>query len=151
PSAPVADQSIGMAYHMVPTIRSVDEEGPAAAAGIAAGETITRLELTKVSGSAPDGGSEEPIVIDVDETNWAHAFWQMQEFPARQVQLTVQAAGSDEKRTLEITPQAAADWYLPTTRGIQLFPLASTRKAETIPAAFAMGWDYTKSSMMDIY
>src|SRR5690606_19484644 len=33
----------------------------------------------------------------------------------------------------------------------QLFPLASVRKADTVPAALAMGWEYTKSSMMDIY
>jgi regulator of sigma E protease len=151
PNTPVSIPAIGIAYHMVPTILSVDEEGPAAEAGIRSDESITRVELIKSPSGPPDGGKDEPIVIEVGETNWAHAFWLMQEFPARQVKVTVQAAGSDEKRTLAITPQPAADWYLPTTRGIQLFPLASTRKAETVPAALAMGWDYTKSSITDIY
>jgi regulator of sigma E protease len=150
-NTPVSVPAIGIAYHMVPTILSVDEEGPAAKAGIRPDESITRLELIKTPGSPPDGGKDEPIVVEVGETNWAHAFWLMQEFPARQVKLTVQAAGSDQKRTLEIHPQAAEDWYLPTTRGIQLLSLASTRKAETVPAALAMGWDYTRSSITDIY
>src|SRR5690606_23953332 len=150
-NTPVSVPAIGIAYHMVPTILSVDEEGPAAKAGIRPDESITRLELIKTPGSPPDGGKDEPIVVEVGETNWAHAFWLMQELPARQVKLTVQAAGSDQKRTLEINPQAAEDWYLPTTRGIQLLSLASTRKAETVPAALAMGWDYTRSSITDIY
>ena len=150
-NSPVSVPSIGIAYHMVPTVLSVAEGGPAAAAGIKPSETFTKLELIKPEGGPADGGPDEPIVVAVGETNWAHAFWQMQQFPDRQVKLTVQAAGSDARRTIDVTPQPARDWYLPTTRGIQLLPLASTRQADTLPDAFAMGWDHTKSSMTDIY
>lgn len=150
-NTPVSVPSIGIAYHMVPTVLSVDEGGPAAEAGIKPSETITRMQLIKPQGSPADGASDDLISLDIGETNWAHAFWQMQQFPGRQVKLTLQAAGSDETRTVDITPSDADDWYLPTTRGIQLFALSSVRKADSIPAAFAMGWDYTRSSMTDIY
>lgn len=148
---PVSVPSIGIAYHMVPTVLSVEADGPAATAGIKPSETITKLELIHPAGAPPDGAGNETIAIPIGETNWAHAFWQMQQLPARQVMLTVQEAGTSQSRTVEVVTQPASDWFLPTTRGIQLFALASTRKADTVPAAFSMGWQHTKSSMMDIY
>jgi regulator of sigma E protease len=67
------------------------------------------------------------------------------------VTLTVQAAGSDEQRTVSVAPRPADDWYLPTTRGIQLRGLSVTRKADNVASALAMGWSHTKTSMMTIY
>jgi regulator of sigma E protease len=143
--------SIGIAYHMVPTVLSVEEGGPAAQAGIRTSEVITRLQLIRPEGAAPDGDASDVIDIAVGETNWAHAFWKMQQFPQRDVKLTMQEAGSDQKRTVEITPVAADDWFSPSPRGIQLFALSTVRKADTVPAALAMGWEYTRNSVTDIY
>ena len=150
-NTPISVPSIGIAYHMVPTVLSVEEGGPAAEAGIKPSETITKLELIREKSHPQDGAGDDVLAIDVGETNWAHAFWQMQRLPARQVRLTVQSAGSEERREVDLIPQPAEEWFLPTTRGIQLLPLSVTRKAETATAALAMGWNHTQSSMMDIY
>ena len=148
---PVSVPSIGIAYHMVPTVLLVEEDGPAGKAGIQPSEMITKMELSLPSSDAPDGYPDDVISIDIAETNWAHAFWMMQSYPDRNVKLTVQAAGSEDQRTVSIDPRPADDWYLPTTRGMQLHGLSVTRKADDVTSALAMGWSHTKTSMMTIY
>ena len=148
---PVSVPSIGIAYHMVPTVLSVEEGGPADEAGIQPNEVITKLELVRSENDEPDGYADDVLEIEVGETNWAHAFWLMQTLPARSVKVTVQAAGSDDQRTVSIAPRPAEDWNLPTTRGMQLLGLSVVRKADNVTSALAMGWSHTKGSMMNIY
>ncbi len=148
---PLAIPAIGLAYHVQSTVLAVDEGGPADQAGIRPLDAITRLELILPEDAQPDGIDESDISIDIGETNLAYAFWQMQQFPNRQVRLTVQSAGSDQTQTVEITPRDAEDWFLPTARGMRFFSLSQPRKAETAAQAFQMGWDHTRSSIVNIY
>jgi regulator of sigma E protease len=148
---PLAASSIGIAYHVRPVVLVVEDGGPAAAAGILQNESITRLELVRPANAPPDGLTAETITIEVGENNWAYAFWQMQQFPARQVRLTVQSAGSSDFRTVDIAPAEAADWYLPSTRGLLLVGDSIPRKANSLGQAISMGWQHTRSSIIDIY
>ncbi len=148
---PLAIPSIGLAYHVQSTVLAVDEAGPADRAGIRPLDAITKLELILPEDAVPDGIGESDISIDIGDTNLAFAFWQMQQFPNRQVRLTVQSAGSDKTRTIDIIPAEADDWFLPTARGIRFFAQSQPRKAETAAQAFSMGWDHTRSSIVNIY
>ncbi len=170
-NSPIAISSIGVAYHLQPSVLAVDpatmptasdevaatEGDDAAESDVAPTEDIqqfdelTKLELILPEGAEPDGLKDTTFAIEIGETNLAYAFWQMQQFPGRTVRLTVQTPGSEQTRTVDIAASLADDWFLPTSRGIQLYGLSSPRKAETFSQAFTMGWDYTRTSIIDIY
>lgn len=176
-NSPIAISSIGVAYHLQPVVLTVNNSltpqtstaGQERAEEDVMGETddveveeapvkeiqhpdeITKLELILPEGADPDGIEDTVIAIDVGETNLAYAFWQMQQLPGRDVRLTVQTPGSDDTRTVDVTTQLADDWFLPTTRGVRLYPVSVPRRAETFSQAFMMGWHHTRTSIIDIY
>lgn len=150
--SPVSIPSIGVAYHLVPTVLTVVEGSPAAAGKVNPNDTIVRMELVPVSGAAKDGMKDGIQTIQIGEKNWAHAFWMLQEYGrTRTVKLTVKPASSDPERVVELTPVPSKDWFLPSTRGLYLSVLETTRKADSISGAIAMGARYTLNSMEDIY
>ena len=148
---PLAVSAIGVAYHVQSTVLAVDEGGPADSAGIEPLDAITRMELIPPQAKAGDGVDEPDISIEIGENNLAYAFWQMQQFPARKVRITVQSGHADQTRTVDIDPTQTEDWFLPTTRGMRFFAQAQPRKAETAAQAFHMGWYHTRSSIVNIY
>ncbi|MBX3437395.1 MAG: site-2 protease family protein [Planctomycetaceae bacterium] len=147
---PLAIPAIGIAYHVQATVLTPEDGGPAQAAGIKAYDAITKLVLQRSEGAASDG-IDQDISIDIGEKNLAYAFWQMQQFPDRLVQLTVQSRDSDESRVVDLTPVAATDWFLPTARGVRFLPLSQPQRAENVADAFNMGWHQTRSSIANIY
>lgn len=149
-NTPLAIPAIGLAYRVQTTVLAVEEGGPADAAGIKPLDAITKLELVQPPGGEPDGLAEV-VSIEIGDQNMAYAFWQMQQLPARQVRLTIESSESEETRTVDLVTKWADDWYLPTTRGIQFFALSQPRQAESTSEAFAMGWHYTRSSILNIY
>ncbi|MCA9073637.1 MAG: site-2 protease family protein [Planctomycetaceae bacterium] len=174
--SPIAISSIGVAYHLQPVVLAVadslaeqsseqpleptdqaeSEEGSDADAaestrGIQRSDELTKLELILPEGAEPDGIKDKAIAIEIGETNLAYAFWQMQQLPNRDVRLTVQTPGSDVTRTIDLETQQAEDWFLPTARGLRLFPISVPRRAETFSQAFMMGWHHTRTSIIDIY
>jgi len=150
PQSPLAIPAIGVAYHVQPKVLAVDEGGPADAAGIRPYETLTRIELLQPPKTETDG-LDKDLSIDIGETNLAYAFWQIQQFPARKVRLTVQSADSETRRTIDIVPTDADDWFLPTTRGIRFFTVSQPRQAQNAAAALGMAWHHTRNSILDIY
>ncbi|MCA9027724.1 MAG: site-2 protease family protein [Planctomycetaceae bacterium] len=173
-NSPIAISSIGVAYHLQPAVLTIDQSatpevnaetptsegdtneetlspGDVASRKIQPTDEITKLELILPEGAKSDGVKDATISIEIGETNLAFAFWQMQQFPSRKVRLTVQTPGEAQTRTVEIDTPLADDWFLPTTRGIRFFGLSRPRKAETFSQAFTMGWQHTRTSIVDIY
>lgn len=149
--SPISIPSIGVAYHLVPTVFEVREGSPAAAAGIQPRDSITKIEFTRMSGVAKDALDVYPHAFIVGEKNWAYAFWTMQELGrSGPIKLTVKPAASTE-RVVELTPAAIESWYVPTTRGLILSILQTKRQAKNFPEAVGMGMRYTANSMEDIY
>ncbi|WP_437223245.1 RIP metalloprotease RseP [Planctomicrobium sp. SH661] len=150
--SPISVPSIGVAYHLVPTVFEVREGSPAAEAGIKPRDTVVRLELTKLTGTAKDALDDYPNSFVIGDKNWAHAFWMMQELGRKgPVKLTFKPAAADKEQTVEVTPAPVPDWYLPTTRGLILSVLQTKRQAKNFPDAVGMGVRYTINSMEDIY
>ncbi len=143
--------SVGVAYRIVPTVLSVVPGGPAEQAGIKENDLITQMALIRPEGSPPDGLPKMEELIDIGELNWAYAFWQMQQFPGRQVRLTVRDLQTDETRQVDVLPQPTEDWFSPGTRGLRFYVLSSPRKADSIGAALALGWEHTRNSLTDVY
>lgn len=150
PNSPLAIPAIGVAYYVQPKVLATEEGGPADAAGIQPYDAITKIELLQ-PGEADADLVAKDISIDIGETNLAYAFWQIQQFPARKVRVTVQSADSEKTRTVEVEPVEASDWFLPDTRGIVLLPETQHRQAPSAVAAVEMAWHHTRNSILDIY
>ncbi|WP_437203618.1 RIP metalloprotease RseP [Planctomicrobium sp. SH664] len=153
--SPISVPSLGLAYHLIPHIFSVEPGGPAATQGIQARDTIVSLKLQLSEGAKKDSiNDNKDLTFDLTKKkhNWAHALWTLQEqCRTRKVQMTVKSATNSQERTVDLTPQAAEDWFLPTDRGLVFLRLETKRQAASLPEAFSMGAHSTISSMEDIY
>ena len=152
PESPISIPSIGVAYHMIPTVFSVDEGSPAAEAGIRARDTIESLDFVRTDPAMVDAFQDDVFTIEIGENNWAYAFWLMQNKAAsRTVRVHLKSADNEESRTVELTPQETEDWNLPTSRGLRLFTEGERRQADNLASAVTMGWNHAVNSMVDIY
>jgi regulator of sigma E protease len=150
-NSPISVTSIGLAYHLIPTVFRVDPDGPGAKAGIKERDTITKVELVLQPDLPAEYKTAEPIPIEIGEDNWAFAIWQLQENPVASVRVTLKASEGQAAVTHELTPVAAADWFVPTDRGLITAPKTSILKADNVSDALALGWRHTTGSMKDIY
>jgi len=164
PGVPLSISSLGVAFHLIPTVVTVEDGSPAEKAGIKVNDLIRTVELVLPEGAPSDGLSKDDKVIKIEcakpadskETgpkdpskNWAYVFWTIQQASTRDVRLTVvDAAG--ESRTVTMTPTDVADWYLPI-RGINLDQKTRRLKADGVVQAVGMGLRHTKNSIVDIY
>jgi regulator of sigma E protease len=152
PNVPFDVPSIGLAYHMVPTIVKVLPDSPAAKAGIQAGDYLKKIEFLPPPEGVKDGLGTETFEVIIDETeaegqrNWAYAFRLMQITPARDVKLTM-----TNGREFTITPEASSEWFLPDNRGIRLEPMTEWQQADRFLEAVQMGITHTTNSASDIY
>lgn len=152
---PLAIPAIGVAYHLVPAVLKVKENGPAARAGLIAGEQIERLELVLPEGEPADLYPRQVSINFESETgrsvkNWSHAFWMMQALPTHHVRLTVIDKLGKERR-LALNPEPATDWFVPDDRGIRRSALSMTQRAEHVGQAIVMGLAHTTNTITDIY
>ena len=147
---PMSVPSMGIAFHVIPTVLHVQPGSPAEGA-VQVGDRIKLMELIRPQDVPRDGTKKETFDVEFsdEKKNWPYAFWLMQNLPLRKVRLTV-SRDAKVLAPIELTPQAANDWYMPT-RGIRWAGLAKTQKAETLPDAAALGWKHTRNSMLNIY
>jgi regulator of sigma E protease len=157
PDTPLLIPSLGLAFHLIPTIMKVEAGKPAEKKGIAPGERIKKVVLRLPEDVKPDRDEKEDIEIDFSEkenegevaVNWAYAFWVMQLYPTRDVILTVKDK-KGEARQVPITPEPDPQWFLPT-RGIRLTVLTELTQAESIGHSLSMGLSHTKNNLGDLY
>ncbi|MCA9014398.1 MAG: PDZ domain-containing protein, partial [Planctomycetaceae bacterium] len=124
PNTPLAVGSLGIAFHVIPTVLKVEEGSPADKAGIKPDERIKKIKimLPENETSADWGGMPEvSYEFDDKNVNWANAFWEIQMRPGWPVELTV--SNKRQLREVKLTPwvdpnqQPGEQWSLPV-RGI---------------------------------
>jgi len=145
PSSAVAVSSLGVAIDVLPTIASVDPDGPAAAAGIQAGDRVVRAALTS-EGEAADEGIE----ITPENHNWPYveALLQVVGFDT---QLSLSIAGADgEVREVSLVPTDASDRFL-VERGLIFDPVYRMVKAASWSAALSRGSSRTLEELLGVY
>lgn len=151
PDSPISITSVGVAFHLIPTVFRVDPDGPAAKAGIKERDAITQLKLFLRDDVPSEYKSGSPITVEIGETNWAFAMWRLQQHPVEKVQVTLAAPGGAEAPKHDLIPVAAKDWYVAGDRGLLSEYKKSTLKAESVSEALALGWRHTTGSTKDIY
>lgn len=156
---PLSVPSIGVAFPVIPTVLKVDPGSPAEKEGIVKGERIRKVEFGPPEDPAADYLPEKPLPVEFDgkeeaagrPVNWAFVFWMMQKAPTRKLTLTVN--GESGSRVVTVAPQVRSDekWFVPDERGVRLFPMATTQKADGIVDSFKLGLAHTQNSITDIY
>ncbi|QDT44927.1 Putative zinc metalloprotease [Gimesia alba] len=157
PNTPLSVGSLGIAFHVIPTVLKVEEESPAAKAGIQPDERIKKIKIMlPESQTTADWGGMPEVSYEFDDknVNWANAFWEMQMRPGWPVELTV--SNKRQLREVKMTPwvnpnqESGAQWSLPV-RGIKMELLRETQQAHDMGQALGMGVAYTTNSAKDIY
>ncbi len=148
---PLSIPAIGLAFHVIPRVHSVEEDGPVSGE-VTAGAKLVEWKLVKDPEAPTDGYKKSVIEIDLDgkQPNLAYAFWLTQHLPGRKVQLVVKS-GEEPAKTLDVETVAAEDWYLPGTRGLLLYSLAEMRPVDGFGDALGAACLFTKNSITDIY
>lgn len=155
---PLSVPSIGVALPVIPTVLKVDPGSPAEEAGIVKGERIRKVEFGPAE-DPTDPLGEKPPVVEFDgkeeaagrPVSWAYVFWMVQKAPTRKLNLTV--IGDAGSRVVTIAPRAreGENWFVPDERGVRLFSMVTTQKAEGIADAVKLGLVHTQNSITDIY
>lgn len=147
---PLSIPAIGVAVHVLHHVVDVDPEGPAAKAGIKKDDNIQEMKLVPPEAVAKRKIKSEPLKFSESQRDWPKAFWLIQQNPTWTVTLTVKSQGADAARTVEIVPEADADWYLPM-RGLAMQPLSRTRQAENIGEAVQLGFRRTRDQLIEMW
>jgi regulator of sigma E protease len=134
PGCRVAVSSLGVALAVADRVTDVAAGSPAAKAGLAAGERLTRANLLLPDESA-DG---EGVPISAQDPNWPAVAAALQQLPAgTKLQLEVATAGGTT-RTLELEPAEADDLFV-VDRGLVFDPVYEKVQARSVGEAFGRG------------
>ena len=149
--SPISVTSVGLAFHLIPTVFRVDPDGPAAKAGIKERDTITEIELILRDDVPAEYKKDGPIKITIGETNWVYALWNLQQQPVDKVRVRLKGSAEGEPPVVELTPAAETGRYVAGDRGFVSDVKKSVLKAESVGEAMALGWRHTTGSTKDIY
>ncbi len=156
-NTPLAVGSVGIAFHVIPTVLKVEEGSPAAEAGILPEERIKKIKIMlPPNNTLAEWGGIPEVSYEFDDknVNWANAFWEMQVRPGWPVELTV--SNKRQLRDVKMVPwvdpkqKVGEQWSLPV-RGIKMEFLRETQQADSMGQALGMGVEYTTNSAKDIY
>ncbi|WP_298867429.1 site-2 protease family protein [uncultured Gimesia sp.] len=156
-NTPLAVGSVGIAFHVIPSVLKVEEGSPAAQAGIKPDEHIKKIKIMlPENDKLADWGGIPEVSYEFDDKNmnWANAFWEMQVRPGWPVELTI--SNKKQIREVKLMPwvntkqKPGEQWSLPV-RGIKMQLLRETQRADTMGEALGMGVEYTTNSAKDIY
>jgi regulator of sigma E protease len=150
---PISNQTLevpglGICYQVVPRVRSVVADSPAARAGIKPGDVINAMSIpaaATVAGEKKPEAKPHEFRFDTDPV-WVQAFMYLQVHKPGTIKLNV----NDSPKVVEIQPVRDPEWFNPT-RGL-FFPW----KTKTVPprdaaAAARAGLSKTYTDVLMIY
>ena len=135
PASPASIAALGIAVPIDAVVDSVEPGGPAAAAGIKAGERVVRVRFLEPDDKGP---GDQGLELTPSSPSWPYVMAVLQQVPAAtKVQLVVE--GSDGlNRDIELEPAVAAGQFV-VDRGLLFEPVYKLVKAESAIAALARG------------
>ncbi len=133
--SPVSIAALGLAIPVDAVVAAVDADGPAARAGIVAGDRVVKVVLVE-AGQKPDPTSG--IEFSSREPNWPVLAAVLQELPAgTSLVLTVESAAGD-RREVTLEPAATPNSFI-ADRGLVFEPVYEVVKATSVGDALRRG------------
>lgn len=155
PGSPMSIPSLGLAFQFLPTIRAVDEGGPAALAGIKPGAVLAAVKFKKRSDAGKDHLGDQDVVVQIDNKNkdgsWAYALWLLQMAEVRDIAITIKDDASSPAHDVALIPAAEPQQFQPTLRGLELSQLTRIRKAISFGDSLEMGTRKAIDSITEVY
>lgn len=147
--SPMSIPSIGVTCYVLHSVIGVEKGSPAEGL-VQPKDQIKAAELILPAGVKSDSHGDKPIELDFSDgkRGWPFLFWTMQECPLRKVKLTVASQGS--ARTVELTPQAAKDWFT-IDRGMHFDYLVNFHQDTNLNVAVGRSIAETRNFMGEIY
>jgi regulator of sigma E protease len=157
---PLGVPALGIAYRVDNQVAAVLPDSPAAAAGIASGDTIAAAAL--VYPKLPDevkAPEATEVALSADEPSWPAIFDEIQHAPdGTSVELTIErddekatrgdekVTQGDKKETKKLAPVAASGLFV-TDRGFLFNPVERIRRAASVAEQVEYGWDETTDAL----
>jgi regulator of sigma E protease len=144
---PLPIAALGVCCKVVPTVREVVANSPAARARtpIKPGDIVSRIKLRFRNA---DGKADETEFVIKDVT-WPSAFWSLQHPTVDEVQLTLERTGS-EPIIVSLIPEPDPTWPL-TDRGLIFQNLRETRVSSSVMESLETGVQKTRYQILRLY
>jgi len=149
---PASIPALGVAYRVLSVLDRVEPGSPAAEAGLASRDVITKAELI-----FPEGAKDVPELTTIEfsrdeddlQANWPAFVGILQDLPPEtKVKLTY--LRGKEERQATVTPTTAEGYFVPE-RGLNLEWVEQMRTSATWGDAVQRGWDETVTSLGMVY
>jgi regulator of sigma E protease len=135
--SPASIASLGIALPVDAVVAAVEADGPAARAGIVAGERVVKVWVLTPEEVARKGAGVA-VKMSATEPNWPGLAGSLQDLPAgTRLRLEVEPPGG-KIRTVDLEPVAAADRFV-VDRGLVFEPLYRLVRAPSVAAALGKG------------
>jgi len=157
---PVDVAGLGLCYPIRTYVAAVDQDSPAAQAGIKPGDVINAMtikwapakqkekEKEKQKSGKASSQSVSPSTFEFKDgaVGWNYAFTVLQSRPSQEVELVINNASTPRKLILQPDPK----WYDPD-RGLRFQAEFRTVPAQALSQAFRSGYDKTIQSVFMVY
>ncbi len=144
---PISVASLGLAIEVPAVVADVAADGPAAKAGIVAGDKLTKATFL-VPGQ--DDASCTGVPLSAEEANWPAVIAVLQQLPAEsKLQLAV-ATAAGEERTIELEPATSEDLFV-VERGLVFEPVYKMVRAGSLGEAFRRGFQKAREDLSLVY
>lgn len=151
PGSPLSIPTLGVAYQIGTKVAAVEADGPAAKAGVKAGDVFTQLKTVPTdepqqdSGKAPKSATLELTGDDLND--WAFVATALLQSLRPTTKLELKTA---DDRTLTLQPADAPGFFQPD-RGFIFESTREERKATSLAEAVNFAWYDTRDSMTQVY
>ncbi len=149
--SPLSAPTLGISYGIGAKVAAVDADGPAAKAGVKAGDVFTQLKTVPDKDDKRDDGEPEPTrtipLTDYDAHNWAAiATRSLQDLaPTTKIELT-----TTDDRKLTVAPTDSKEFFY-VDRGFIFDSPRFTRKAESFGEAAEYAKIDARDGMTSVY
>jgi regulator of sigma E protease len=144
-NSPMSIPCLGLAYYVNAIVETVDENAPAAAAGIQIGDLVKQVRWKT---KKPDGGIESEDWMEIKQHQWAIAFTLLQLAEVKELDLKIVREGSE----VEVSLKATTDESWPIVdRGLRFKYDSRLHKADDVLDALGIGMHRTVRLVRVIY
>jgi regulator of sigma E protease len=152
---PTAIESIGVAYTVTHTVAAVDPAGPAASAGLVAGDVVTHVEFVPAGEKQREREREilpsdafKPIALDDNLKSWTYVFTRLQlSLPDTKIKLTWTHDGREMSATLD---NADSTTFFDESRGLSFYGDWYPHIADGPGDALRLGFRETKERLREV-
>jgi regulator of sigma E protease len=149
--APLAVPAAGFAYDIENTVHAVVPSGPAAGAGIRAGDRITQVKFIYPKEVQGDSQDEETIKLAPQEPSWPAVATNIQTTPAGTVvEFSIERPDVADAPPVQIKP-APVDSQFVADRGFVFEPITRRREASSFREQVKQGWKETSDALTMVF